>query len=682
MKAIVHIFSNLRVQLIIVLLTLSLIPITVFGVFSFRTMIGQVEAQKEKSLTAYAQSAANTVDAKITSVGNLLDGLSAHADIRLLLENFNRHSETFDTTRINSVTYSFKNMVDSSEGLYETIFLTGLDGIIILDGSKYSSFYQGKKFYDKNDYDKLIKNGQMVVGKPLKSEATGKLLIPVSRPIGMITSSQKNPSSIMGIITVLYDLDKFNESFKNGTTGENGQLIIISSNNTVLYNKDIDKINTKIEEITYSDDKTDGNSFTYSDASGEKIAWRQKAENVDWNVIVQMDSKEYFNEKKSFTIFIWVTIIAIFAAAITAAVVYSRYLTKPILTLIEKMEKTQKGDLKTYSNEPFKILEMRKLHKGFNIMIENLALIISEVKETSNSVYASAKEMSAITQTSLVHAEETVSAVENINVGIGQQSDSTALAHKDIDELSNMVDIAKELSGDIRGNSGQVLKAVENGMLASNMLEKKWYDNKKSMEQVASSINTLTEDITDINKIASTISQITKQTRLLSLNAAIEASRAGDSGKGFGVVAEEIKKLSENTHNEVKDIDRIISVIMERTEKLIQSMKEAEISEEAQNKSVMATKDSLVNIYSHIKDIDDKINNIASYLENVSLRKNEITSLVFEIKKVSDQVLKESALIDEYVRIQEEALKRVNIEADGLSDSSTRLMDTTVRFKV
>jgi methyl-accepting chemotaxis protein len=370
-------------------------------------------------------------------------------------------------------------------------------------------------------------------------------------------------------------------------------------------------------------------------------------------------SQDKLNKSITINITISIIIMIILSGTIfTMAVIFSNRITKNLIYIVNSAKMISNGNLKIDKREIKSNDEIGELAKAFFIMVDSLKVIISEVRKNSNKVFEASDILNKNAEQSNLANDTICRVIEKTN--------NVAINQKDFvsDEVSKLAILIKELSfvGD------NVVKMTDKIEIAQNTMK----TTKNSIQEIISQVEYINKIMIDfkkkvdllnnnseqISEIVSLIQNITKQTKLLSLNANIEAARAGEFGKSFNIVANEVRKLSIKSSNAGNDINNTIKKMQESVilinDSINNGIKEVSRSSELVYSSINYFKeiensnyiviDGTKTIFKSIKNLSEKINFLNEDFNSLSDLSLELTVQCEESSSVTEE---QSSSIDE-----------------------------------
>ncbi|MDP4174442.1 MAG: methyl-accepting chemotaxis protein [Bacteroidota bacterium] len=299
------------------------------------------------------------------------------------------------------------------------------------------------------------------------------------------------------------------------------------------------------------------------------------------------------------------------------------YLDKEVEKLLKTIDRLAAGDLTVNVEENEKDDIIGKLRDQLRLMIDNLRVLITQVKDAveatasaSAQISSSTEEMSSGAREQTMQSTEIASAVEEMTKTILETSKNTSMASSSARE-----------AGEKAKDGGKVIVQTIEGM------------NKIAdvVTRSAGTVVALGNSSNQIGEIIQVIEDIADQTNLLALNAAIEAARAGEQGRGFAVVADEVRKLAERTTKATKEIAEMIKHIQKDTSEAVESMtlgtKEVENGKQLANSAGTA----LDEIISATEKVSDIITQVAVAAEEQSKASDEISRNIEAITTVTEE---------------------------------------------
>ena len=329
------------------------------------------------------------------------------------------------------------------------------------------------------------------------------------------------------------------------------------------------------------------------------------------------------------------------------------YLSSSSKTMLSQMEKFSEGDL-TVSLKAEKNDDFGKLFKGFNKSINNISEMIKEVSEAILSTANAANEIS--------------SSSEEMAAGAYEQSQQTAEIASAVEEMTSTIRESSKNATVASENSKLASTAAKNGSQIVNKTKHSMMKIVESTKGTGIKISSLSEKTEQIGEIARIIDDIADQTNLLALNAAIEAARAGEQGRGFAVVADEVRKLAERTTKATKEISETIKSIQIEVQDANTAMVDAGKSVEEGMRLTEDVSESLEKIMELTHKVSDLISQVAAGSEQQSTTAEQISKNIEGISSVTQQ---NAAGIQQIARA-----------GDNLSNLTINLQNLITRFKL
>jgi methyl-accepting chemotaxis protein len=332
----------------------------------------------------------------------------------------------------------------------------------------------------------------------------------------------------------------------------------------------------------------------------------------------------------------------------------ARNLSKPISALASIANEVNKGDLTLEIPKLSKIKEIGELADAFRIMIQGLRNQTAEVMQGISVLRQAASEISETVSTVVSSTTETLAAITQTSTTVEQFSQAARLAGAKGKNMAQMATKASQMS-----SSGS--KATEDTRLRINII-------RDQMDSIRETVLELSERAQAIENIMSTVQDLSDQSHLLAVNASIEAARAGEYGKGFSVVAQEIKALADQSKGSTGQIKTILEDIRRRINSVV-------ISSEQGSREVQTGV--------------DQANIAQSAIQSLSISVSDAAQIASVIEATSEQQAVGVSQVSDAMSNINQAMSDISDQATGLEGAVSRLSNLgitlqhlTVKYKV
>lgn len=367
---------------------------------------------------------------------------------------------------------------------------------------------------------------------------------------------------------------------------------------------------------------------------------------------------------------------------ISVALYMNKIITNPVKFISKLLNKIANGDLKVEKVRVKTKDEIAVLGNAVNQMAGSLQGLIGEIKNTSEHVVSASEELTASASETSRATEQITSTIQEVATGTENQVKSVDDCAASIERLSNGIEQVASSAHNVNITMDTTLEKSDNGNKAVQNAINQMDSVNKSVDELSVVIKGLGARSQEIGNILDVITDISAQTNLLALNAAIEAARAGEQGRGFAVVADEVRKLAEQSANSAQQISEMISVIQEETKFAVQSMTSTvqEVSEGIA--TVNIANESFEEIQQAIKGVSQQILDVTTSSEQMSVSIEEINKVMNLIIEMTGLTATGTQNITSATEEQLSSMEEITASAISLSQMSEKLQEYTLRFKV
>ncbi len=460
-------------------------------------------------------------------------------------------------------------------------------------------------------YQQARNAGGMVLTPPYTDAASGELIMTFARPVG---------SSVIAADVPLTDVANEVLSVQ---LAESGYAALIDGAGNFLVHPNDDRLGTSVTD--WAESPLQSTPTPLTGGGNEWIAAQYPVSGTDWNIALFMDRDEAYTGLNG------LLISSLLASGLTIGIVtlvcgfmISRQL-QPLLQVNRAMSDIAQGEADL--TRRLAIVhddEVGSLSRSFNQFIESIQSLVTGSRDSS-------RHLAELSESARDNARANSEAIRR------QQSEISQVATA-INQMSSTAAEVASNAAETADAASEARKEGENGIQGARANRDRMGKLTERIDSTTEVINRLNEQAQKITTILSTIEEVAEQTNLLALNAAIEAARAGEHGRGFAVVADEVRALSQRTHEATGEIQSMIEELQVQTKDAVSMMDSSRTLTGETADSAKAVRGSLEAVGEAITDISNRASTIAEAAGEQNKATDEISRIATAIQDAADEL--------------------------------------------
>ena len=321
-------------------------------------------------------------------------------------------------------------------------------------------------------------------------------------------------------------------------------------------------------------------------------------------------------------------------------------------------------------------------YDAYNQTADRLRELVAHMSATAGTVTAASQEMSSTSSETGRATHEIAHAIGDVAAGAERQAQMVQHAQRSAGEIAHAVAESAanaERTAEVANNAHVV---AQQGVDAAEQANDAMRSVRASSAAVTEAIRTLASRYEQIGTIVHTISGIAEQTNLLALNAAIEAARAGEQGRGFAVVADEVRKLAENSGRAADEIAELIGAMETETHRAVDVVEEGDRRTRDGAAVVEQTREAFMSIGQAVEDMNSRIEQIAAAAQQIAASAGTMQNSVDEVAAVAEQ---SSAATQEVSASSEQtsaSAQQIAASAEHLAGTAEQLAELVAQFRL
>ncbi|WP_409304791.1 methyl-accepting chemotaxis protein [Peribacillus sp. SCS-155] len=393
------------------------------------------------------------------------------------------------------------------------------------------------------------------------------------------------------------------------------------------------------------------------------------------------DQAQSANAKVKTGLFVMIisSVLVVIATSATFVALFRRI--RPLTKLNEYAVEITQGNLTVEEIATGSKDEVSQLTQSFNGMVASLKRLLNSVHQASENVASSSEQLLASAEQTSYATQQVSASIEEMASGAELQLKQVQESAASIQEVSKGIQLIAETSSLVSKASEDTNKKSEIGQISLKNAIAQMKEIEKDVDNTSKSIQTLDQRSKEIENIVVAITDISAQTNLLALNAAIEAARAGEHGKGFAVVADEVRKLAEQSSSSAQQIAEIIKSIQNDTVHTVNEMKQV-TNNVATGVSVIQETGLVFNeILEATQKVSSQIQEVSAVSDQMSVNALQISASFEEVQSITETATAKTQNVAGLAQEQHAAMEEITASSNTLSQLAVELRDELNKFK-
>lgn len=372
----------------------------------------------------------------------------------------------------------------------------------------------------------------------------------------------------------------------------------------------------------------------------------------------------------------------ILICAIAGSTWLMRRISRPLAEVVGAAHNIADGDLQVKQIAYKGNDEIADLLKAFTHMAKNLQDIVTQVSRSAEQVAAASEQLTASADQSALAAGQVAETITSVAAGAYTQGTTVEHTSDIVQEMARAIGHIAENSSNVSARSAETSRAATIGSQAMQQATDQMQAINRSVSQSAEVVSKLGESSKQIGEIVDVISGIAGQTNLLALNAAIEAARAGEQGRGFAVVADEVRKLAEQSHEAAQKIAHIVREIQTETTSVVTVMQQGTVDVARGSDVIISTGERFTAIVNLVEHLNSEIQEISAASEQLSASSEEVVKSVDSVKHLAGETAANTQTISAAAEEQSASMEEIAASSQALSRLADELQMVVRRFKI
>lgn len=573
------------------------------------------------------------------------------------------------------ILFSYVVYTDTKQSVFSDRWDPG-EGYNFEERAFYMAPLEGKKLtYIEPQYDIYTEQYVITIGEPVYND---------NNEIIAVTGATINLSKV---------ISKINNLNKN--SDDSNYLMLVDDNGNIVSHRNKDYINgeelvnlEEVEELGYDDiynNYVKGNetSGKLKMKNGTSYCFSDKVGDTGWSLIQVTDDSAITSIRKTAIIYVIAIVIVMTGICSIILMYLVRNIVCRLKTISKELEKISRGDIRSYNTfVNYSNDEIGDICGSINNVALSLKNMVGDISDSETTLTDNTAILSDNIENFNNGFTNILDASKSIKVSVENLESDIENVREEVNELSSDIEFINKEIGVTSQDMQKTSDISKDSLMVINDLDIIEEKTNTQISEIEDIVNNFKGSVKSIEDITSNISSISEQTELLALNASIEAVRAGEEGKGFMVVADEVKNLSLQTQVCVNEIKKLLKYLIKENEKFDAIESEIQSLSEERMQINNNTKTAYRKIHDYVLENQNKVSNIQNQMSSIEGKKEFLEEIIEKLELLSKKVSGDIKGISETIDVQNniiEDIKDINV---SLQENKEKLSENVNKFNI
>ncbi|MEK5477385.1 methyl-accepting chemotaxis protein [Paenibacillus sp. FSL R5-0407] len=525
-------------------------------------------------------------------------------------------------TRLNGLTFSTKGIL--------SVYMISPDNIVddVISGNTNLTFLESVR--TQPWFDEVAKTSKVMWMNVPEEKNSGSSVFRLVRSVQSVSSMKRF------VLIADINLEVLNEYLKELNLGKGSEIQMLTPDNVVV-GSSIDGEEGKPTGIDMSKAEGPTNSIFTKNSQGKSVlAVYNTQETSGWKLVGTVATAELVKDANGILLTTYISAAVVALITILIAMWMVRMIAHPLGNLRNLMEEGARGNLNVRMETKAKD-EIGQLTGSFNLMMEHITELVKQTNNSAKDVLDTASELTHASNKTALSAKEIAVATEEIANGATSLANEAERGNTLTENISRQMERVIHANKEMEDSAHQVEKSSQLGTEYLNGLLAKTNMTVEMINALTDKVDSLKASTNSVLKVLDVMQNITQQTNILSLNATIEAARAGAAGRGFMVVADEIRQLADQSRQSITMVGQITDNIQQEMNETVQALSDASPLFQEQISSVKETSQIFVSVQEQMGGFIRHLDTVTSSIDELNSSQNVLSEAMGNVSAVAQQ---------------------------------------------